>query len=85
LIVLDLLLPKVDGWTGLKHPQEDKDLREIPVIVTTAMSPDRPQIKGADAILETPFDPARLVTEIARLLADALECKPRRRSVRGQW
>ena len=67
LIVLDLVLPKVDGWAVLKHLQEDKDLREIPVVVITAVKPDAPQIKGADVILEKPLDSTRLVTEIARL------------------
>jgi CheY-like chemotaxis protein len=70
LIVLDLVLPKVDGWTVLKHLQEDKELREIPVIVATAASTDYPQVKGADVILEKPLDSERLLTEIARLLGD---------------
>jgi len=72
LIVLDLILPKVDGWAVLKHLQADKELREIPVIVITAVKPDQPQIKGADVILEKPLDSARLVTEIARLTGGAI-------------
>ena len=73
MIVLDLVLPKVDGWAVLKHLQEDKSLREIPVIVMTAQRPDRPQIKGADVILPKPLDPVRVVTETARLLGDGAE------------
>jgi CheY-like chemotaxis protein len=72
LIVLDLVLPKVDGWAVLKHLQEDKDLREIPVIVITAAKPDGPQIKGADVILEKPLDATRLIAEIARLTGGAV-------------
>jgi two-component system alkaline phosphatase synthesis response regulator PhoP len=70
LIVLDLVLPKVDAFAVLKHLQEDKDLREIPVIVTTALKNDERIIKGADVILEKPLDPTRLVAEIVRLLGD---------------
>jgi len=67
LIVLDLILPKVDGRAVLKHLQQDRQLREIPVIVTTAVTSDQP-ITGADRILEKPLDPALLLGEISRLL-----------------
>jgi CheY-like chemotaxis protein len=69
LIILDLVLPKVDGWTILKHLHEDKDLRQIPVIVTTALRPEHnPPIKGADVVLEKPLDSNRRLAEIKRLL-----------------
>jgi len=70
LIVLDLVLPKVNGWMVLKHLQTDKALREIPVIVVTAWKYEGPPIKGADVILEKPLDAERLVTEMARILGD---------------
>lgn len=35
-VVLDLLMPEVDGYTVLEHMQADERLREIPVIVVTA-------------------------------------------------
>jgi CheY-like chemotaxis protein len=71
LIVLDLILPKVDGWAVLKHLQQDRQLREIPVIVTTGGDPDVPPVKGADRVLGKPIDSAVLLGEIGRLLGRA--------------
>jgi len=72
LIVLDLVLPKVDGREVVKHLQGDKDLRSIPIIVTTAVPDSQPRIQGVDVILTKPVDPSRLVLEIARLLGGAM-------------
>ena len=72
LVVLDLVLPKVDGWTIIKHLQGDMDLRQIPVIVTTALSQANQRVQGADLILEKPIDPSRLVLEIGRLIGRAV-------------
>jgi len=71
LIVLDLLLPKVDGWAVLKHLQEDPFLRRIPVIVTTAVEDARSRTQGADVILAKPIEHAELIIEIRRLLDGA--------------
>jgi len=71
LIVLDLLLPKVDGWSVLKYLQEDPELRRIPVIVTTAVSDARSRTLGADVILAKPVEHAELIVEIRRLLEEA--------------
>lgn len=35
LIFLDLLLPKKDGWTVLKEIKEDKNLKNIPILIFT--------------------------------------------------
>ncbi|HEY64287.1 MAG TPA: response regulator [Caldilineae bacterium] len=39
-VVLDLLMPEVDGYTVLEHMRSDERLREIPVIVVTAKGQD---------------------------------------------
>ncbi|CAN5780165.1 N/A [soil metagenome] len=72
LIVLDLILPKVDGRAVLHHLQQDRQLRAIPVIVTTALKPNLPPIKGADLLLEKPVDTAILLGEIGRLLGSSI-------------
>ncbi len=68
LIVLDLLLPKVDGWAVLKHLQEDAALRQIPVIVTTAAKDAPGRTVGADVILAKPVEHAELIVQIRQLL-----------------
>lgn len=41
LILLDLMMPKMDGFTMLKHLREDEEYgKHVPVIVLTNVSPD---------------------------------------------
>jgi CheY-like chemotaxis protein len=68
LIVLDLMMPKVTGWDLLKHLQGDLDLRQIPVIVTTALELAEARAAGADVVLHKPIEPAKLLAEVNRLL-----------------
>lgn len=68
LIVLDLMLPKVSGWEMLKHLRQDPSLRDIPVIVVTALSPQEARTFGADVVLQKPLDPAKLLNAIDRAL-----------------
>jgi CheY-like chemotaxis protein len=69
LIILDLMMPKVTGWDLLKHLQGDLDLRQIPVIVTTALHPAEARTAGADVVLQKPIQPGELLVEVRRLLA----------------
>ena len=73
LITLDLLMPEMTGWEILGHFTEDPALREIPVIVVSAVARDHPRaIVGATEILEKPIDPAELKRALARnILLDA--------------
>ncbi|HEX7669924.1 MAG TPA: response regulator, partial [Polyangiaceae bacterium] len=69
LILLDLWLPKVDGWSFRAEQRADASLREVPVIVMTA--DDSPQARAidADAILKKPFDADTLRGKIREVLA----------------
>ena len=68
LVILDMLLPRVDGWSVLKHLESDKQLRELPIIVITPVRPEQREVKGVDVVLRKPVAPDRLVTEVGRLL-----------------
>jgi PAS domain S-box-containing protein len=69
LITLDLLMPEMTGWQILGHFKEDLRLREIPVIVVSAVARDHPRtIIGATEILEKPVDPAALKRSLERNL-----------------
>jgi len=68
LIILDLMMPKVTGWDLLKHLQGDLELRQIPVIVTTALAPAEAKPAGADLVLQKPIQPGELLAEVRRLL-----------------
>ena len=66
-IVLDMMMPRMDGWTFLSEIRADPRFREIPVVVASAVVGECPL--GADAWLQKPFDLADLDREVARLCA----------------
>jgi CheY-like chemotaxis protein len=64
-IVLDLMMPRMDGWTFLSRLRKDPRFDNVPVVVTSAVTDELP--RGADACLQKPFDVAQLHREVARL------------------
>lgn len=72
LIVLDLLLPEIDGFQICKYLKSEPDTRDIPVIMVTAKSEEADIVAGlevgADDYLPKPFSPRVLVARIRALL-----------------
>ncbi len=64
-IVLDLMMPRMDGWAFLDRLRADPRFADLPVVVTSAVAREAPP--GADACLEKPFDVGQLNREVARL------------------
>lgn len=73
LILMDLSLPKMDGWTATGHIKADENVRHIPIIALTAhaMVGDRERAlqAGCDDYLSKPID----LPELARKLMHYLE------------
>lgn len=46
VILLDVMMPVLDGWQVLRELKEDPDTRDIPVIMLTALSEERDLIRG---------------------------------------
>jgi chemotaxis family two-component system response regulator Rcp1 len=71
LILLDLILPKINGLSVLSTIKQDSDLRSIPVVVLTASDEvdDRNQCEalGVDGFLHKPVDVRKLVAIIREL------------------
>ena len=69
LVVLDLMLPGIDGFTVLKRLREKS---KIPVLVLTARGDDEDRIVGleigADDYLAKPFNPRELLARIRAIL-----------------
>jgi CheY-like chemotaxis protein len=65
LIVLDLMMPVMDGWQFRRAQRSDPALASIPVIAISASGPS--SSIDADTYLEKPFALDRLVAEVARL------------------
>jgi CheY-like chemotaxis protein len=73
LVVLDIGMPKLDGWEVCRRLKADDKTKEIPVIILTAYAQTSDQRKGAqlgaDRFITKPCDLTYLVEEINRLLA----------------
>ncbi len=69
LILLDLMMPVMDGWQFREEQIRRAELAEIPVIVVSAVGKDRIDKIDADAYLSKPVDLEKLlerVTEYCR-------------------
>jgi CheY-like chemotaxis protein len=64
LIVLDLLMPTMDGWEFRRRQKKDPRIANIPVVVVSASSAAKPI--DADSILRKPVNIDRLLETIAR-------------------
>ncbi len=64
LILLDLMMPVMNGWQFRAAQLADPDLAAIPVVVMSASDPDGLQ---ADAVLEKPFEASVLLDAVARV------------------
>jgi CheY-like chemotaxis protein len=64
-IVLDLMMPRMDGWSFLGRLRRDPRFQNLPVVVASAFAGELPP--GADAWLPKPFDPMQLDRAVARL------------------
>jgi len=64
LIVLDLLMPTMDGWEFRLRQKKDPRIAGIPVVVVSASSAARPI--DADSILRKPVDIDRFLETVAR-------------------
>ena len=74
LILLDMALPKMDGFTVVRHLKDNKELSRIPVIAMTArvMKGDREKIlaTGCDDYISKPIDPQDCLEKIAKYLKE---------------
>jgi len=72
VIVLDIMMPKMDGFEVLDHLKRGENTAHIPVIMLTAKAQSadiaRGAISGADLYLTKPFDPDDLMAAIRRVL-----------------
>lgn len=71
-ILLDVMMPDMDGLATLENLKNQTTTQDIPVILLTAKvqatQEDRYQHLGVSAILPKPFDPRNLARQIAEIL-----------------
>jgi len=72
LVLLDIMMPVMDGYETLKHMQEDAAMRRVPVIVITALDDVESAVrcieKGAVDYLTKPFNPVLLKARVGACL-----------------
>jgi two-component system alkaline phosphatase synthesis response regulator PhoP len=72
LVVLDLMLPEIDGLKVCKKIRNDKQIGDLPIIMLTAKSEDIDRIigleLGADDYITKPFNTRELIARIKALL-----------------
>ena len=62
VILLDLMMPVMDGWEFRRRQQADPTVSGVPVIVLSALDQSRAADVRADAFLKKPLDFDRLLT-----------------------
>ena len=72
LIILDLMLPKLDGYKVCRMLKFDESYKSIPIIMFTARAQKKDEElgmeMGADAYIAKPFEPEILLGKIKELL-----------------
>lgn len=72
LILLDVLMPEVDGWEMLHRVQERHGVGAIPIVMFSGRvegGAEEAAKRGAQGFVGKPFDPEALVESAKRLLA----------------
>jgi DNA-binding response OmpR family regulator len=67
LIILDLIVPEIEGWKILKRLREEFETRHVPVMIVTERSSTGFDV-GADDYMTKPFSPRELVDRVSRFL-----------------
>jgi CheY-like chemotaxis protein len=74
LILMDLSLPRMDGWEATRRIKSDARLARIPVIALSAHAmrgdEERARASGCDDFLTKPIDETLLFQKLARHLGD---------------
>ena len=66
IILVDLMMPRMDGWEFIEEVREDKELADLPVVVVTAAR--NANVSDVDAFISKPF----AATELLEIIRD--EC-----------
>jgi DNA-binding response OmpR family regulator len=73
LVLLDLMMPDIDGWEVYRQMKADDSLRNIPVVVVTAKAQSIDKVLGVhiakvDDYITKPFSPQELLESVDKVL-----------------
>jgi two-component system, OmpR family, response regulator VicR len=74
LVLLDLMMPEMDGWEVYQQMKADDSTKNIPVIVVTAKAQSIDKVLGlhiakVDDYITKPFSPQELLASVDRVLS----------------
>ncbi len=73
IVLLDVMMPGMDGFEACRQMRADPVLRETPIIIVTAMADPKLNVKGFQAgatlAMQKPFEPQKLINAIKTALA----------------
>lgn len=80
LILMDISIPKMDGWEATQRLKSAEETRAIPIIALTAHALEEDRQKavqvGCDGYLAKPVEPRRVVQEVERFVGPAASTQP---------
>ena len=74
LVLLDLMMPDMDGWEVYQQMRAEETTREIPVIILTAKAESIDKVLGlhiakVDDYISKPFSPQELIDSVESVIA----------------
>lgn len=75
-LVLDVMLPGIDGYSIVKKMSEDDAMKKIPVVIISSLEPSKNLFKPFNQVikfLSKPFNPEDLVEEIQKGIKESKE------------
>jgi DNA-binding response OmpR family regulator len=71
VVILDMMMPRLNGLEVLSEIRRDKELADTAVIVLTAQPATREDAlrEGADAVMVKPFEPGQIAAAVKEVLA----------------
>jgi len=78
LVLLDLMMPDMDGWEVYQQMKADAVLRDIPVVVVTAKAQSIDKVLGlhiakVDDYITKPFGPQELLESVEKIIGEVVE------------
>ncbi len=73
LILMDLLMPRLDGWEVIGWLKNNRNTRDIPIVAVTGAQAEQRDLArqaGVHSVLVKPCPPDTLLEEIRRVLAE---------------
>lgn len=76
IVLLDVMMPMLDGWTVLRKIRSNQAFSKVRVIVVTGLGPEAARheagLLGVTNILHKPLVPSQLVTAVREALAESV-------------